>query len=128
MYVYENIIEMSMTKKKDLITQEEIDACLRHISNINSNISNQEQLLKLLQEVQITLDDNPIFEDSIDGTRIRATYTIETNRKGRGGEKERMLLDFNISKKSLLIMIKCLLKLEMILMMLLIAMILLKTQ
>ena len=43
MYVYGNIIEMSMTKKKDLITQEEIDACLRHISNINSNISNQEQ-------------------------------------------------------------------------------------
>lgn len=91
MYVYENIIEMSMTKKKDLITQEEIDACLRHISNINSNKSNQEQLLKLLQEVQITLDDNPIFEDSIDGTRIRATYTIETNRKGRGGERENVI-------------------------------------
>ena len=91
MYVYENIIEMSMTKKKDLITQEEIDACLRHISNINSNKSNQEQLLKLLQEVQITLDDNPIFEDSIDGTRIRATYTIETNRKGRGEERENVI-------------------------------------
>jgi hypothetical protein len=73
---------MSMTKKKDLITQEEIDGCLKHISNK----TNQEQLLKLLQEMQITLDD-PIFEDSIDGTRIRAACTIEISRKGGGGKQ-----------------------------------------
>ena len=74
---------MSMIKKKDLITQEEIDQCLKHISN-NNDKTNQEQLLKLLQEMQITLDD-PTFEDSIDGTRIRAACTIEISRKGGGG-------------------------------------------
>src|ERR687896_2014349 len=76
---------MSATKKKDLITQEEIDECLKHISD-NSDKTNQEQLLELLQEMQITLDD-PTFEDSIDGTRIRAACTIEISRKcGGGGE------------------------------------------
>ena len=75
---------MSATKKKDLITQEEIDECLKRISN-NSDKTNQEQLLELLQEMQITLDD-PTFEDSIDGTRIRAACTIEISRKGGGGE------------------------------------------
>ena len=77
---------MSATKKKDLITQEEIDECLKHISD-NSDKTNQEQLLELLQEMQITLDD-PTFEDSIDGTRIRAACTIEISRKGGGGEGE----------------------------------------
>jgi hypothetical protein len=80
------IIKMSMIKKKDLITQEEIDQCLKHISN-NNDKTNQEQLLKLLQEMQITLDD-PTFEDSIDGTRIRAACTIEISRKGGGGAGE----------------------------------------
>ena len=77
---------MSMIKKKDLITQEEIDQCLKHISN-NNDKTNQEQLLKLLQEMQITLD-APTFEDSIDGTRIRAACTIEISRKGGGGAGE----------------------------------------
>jgi hypothetical protein len=90
---------MSMTKKKNLNTQEEIDACLRHISNNNSNKSNQEQLLKLLQEMQITLDNNPIFEDSIDGTRIRATSTIEISRKGRGIEKGENVIRFQYIKE-----------------------------
>lgn len=71
-----------MTRKKDLITQEEIDECLKRISN-NTDKTNQEQLLELLQEMQITLDD-PTFEDSIDGTRIRAACTIEISRKGEG--------------------------------------------
>jgi hypothetical protein len=78
---------MSMTGKKDLVIQEEIHECLKHISSINNNKSRQEQLLKLLEELQITFDD-PIFEDSIDGTRIRATSTIEISRKGRGGARE----------------------------------------
>jgi hypothetical protein len=77
---------MSMIKKKDLITQEQIDQCLKHISN-NNDKTNQEQLLKLLQEMQITLND-PTFEDSIDGTRIRAACTIEISRKGGGGAGE----------------------------------------
>ena len=72
-----------MSKKKDLVTQEEIDKCLRYVSDNNNNKSAQEQLLKLLQEMQITLDE-PIVEDSINGTRIRVTYTTAISRKGGG--------------------------------------------
>jgi hypothetical protein len=39
--------------------------------------------LRLLQEVQITLDE-PIVEDSINGTRIRFTYITAISRKGGG--------------------------------------------
>jgi hypothetical protein len=89
---------MSVTKKKDLITQEDIDQCLKHISNNRDKI-NQEQLLKLLQEMQITLDD-PTFEDSIDGTRIRAACTIEISRKvGGGGEQGETIIRFQYIKE-----------------------------
>jgi hypothetical protein len=71
-----------MSKKKDLVTREEIDRCLRYISG-NDNRSVEEQLLKLLHEMQISLDE-PILEDSIDGTRIRVTYTTAISRKGEG--------------------------------------------
>ena len=70
-----------MSKKKDLVIQEEIDKCLRYFSE--DNRSAQEQLLRLLQEVQITLDE-PIVEDSINGTRIRFTYITAISRKGGG--------------------------------------------
>lgn len=73
-----------MSKKKDLVIQEEIDKCLRYVSDHDSNNkSAQEQLLKLLQEMQITLEE-PIVEDSINGTRIRFTYTTVISRKGGG--------------------------------------------
>jgi hypothetical protein len=73
-----------MSKKKDLVIQEEIDKCLRYFSeHNNNNNSAQEQLLRLLQEVQITLDE-PIVEDSINGTRIRFTYITAISRKGGG--------------------------------------------
>jgi hypothetical protein len=73
-----------MSKKKDLVIQEEIDKCLRYFSeDNNNNKSAQEQLLRLLQEVQITLDE-PIVEDSINGTRIRFTYITAISRKGGG--------------------------------------------
>jgi hypothetical protein len=75
-----------MSTKKDLVIQEEIDKCLRYVSSSN-NKPTQEQLLKLLQEVQITLDE-PIIEDSINGTRIRVTYTTAISRKGGGGIDE----------------------------------------
>ena len=68
--------------KKNLVTREEIDECLRYVSG-GSNKSAQEQLLKLLQEMQITLDE-PEVEDTIDGTRLRVTYTTAIIRK-RGG-------------------------------------------
>ena len=73
-----------MSKKKDLVIQEEIDKCLRYFSeDNNNNKSAQEQLLRILQEVQITLDE-PIIEDSINGTRIRFTYITAISRKGGG--------------------------------------------
>jgi hypothetical protein len=72
-----------MSKKKDLVIQEEIDKCLRYFSEDNNNKSAQEQLLRLLQEVQITLDE-PVVEDSINGTRIRFTYITAISRKGGG--------------------------------------------
>jgi hypothetical protein len=72
-----------MSEKKDLLIQEEIDKCLRYVSGNNNDKSEQEQLLKLLQEMQITLDE-PIVEDSINGTRIRVTYTTAISRKGGG--------------------------------------------
>jgi hypothetical protein len=110
---------MSKTKKKDLITRERIDEYLKHNISSNSDKSNQEQqLLRLLQEMQITLDD-PTFEDS-----------IEVSRKGVGEGKQRgeNIIRFQYIK----IYIdygKVPIKLEkMMLMMLLIAMILLKTQ
>ena len=71
--------------KKDLVTQEEIDKCLRHLRNVSdgSNESTHEQLLKLLQQIQITLDE-AMVEDSIDSIRIRITYTTTISRKGGG--------------------------------------------
>lgn len=74
-----------MDRKKDLVIPEEIDRCLRYVYN-NKNKSAQEQLLKLLQEMQITLEE-PKVEDSIDGTRICFTYATAISRK-RGGVDE----------------------------------------
>jgi hypothetical protein len=74
-----------MDRKKDLVNPDEIDRCLRYVYN-NKNKSAQEQLLKLLQEMQITLEE-PKVEDSIDGTRICFTYATAISRK-RGGVDE----------------------------------------
>jgi hypothetical protein len=76
-----------MSLKKDLVTQEEIDKCLRYVSVVgrnNNSVQEQQQLLKLLQQMQITLDE-PEIEDSIDGTRIRVTYITAISRKKRAG-------------------------------------------
>jgi hypothetical protein len=75
-----------MSTKKDLVTQEEIDKCLRYVS-VGRNKPEQEQLLKLLQETQITLDE-PKVEDSIDGTRIHVTYTTAISRKRAGIDED----------------------------------------
>jgi hypothetical protein len=82
-----------MSKKKDLVIPGEIDSCLRYLSN---NKTAQEQLLKLLQEMQISLDE-PIVEDSINGTRIRLTYAIAISRK-KGGIDE-ALISFQYMKE-----------------------------
>jgi hypothetical protein len=75
-----------MAKKKDLLTREGKDSCLNFVSG-NNNKSVQEKLSKLLDELQISLDE-PIVEDSIDGTRIRLTYVIVLSRKGGGIDED----------------------------------------
>jgi hypothetical protein len=71
-----------MSQRKDLVIPEEMDKCLRYLSD-NNNKSAGGELLKLLQEIQISLDE-PLVEDSIDGTRIRVTYTTAISRKRTG--------------------------------------------
>jgi hypothetical protein len=71
-----------MNVKNDLVTREEIDKCLSHLSPGSDKLA-PEQFLKLVQEIQITIEE-PKVEDSIDGTRIRFTYTTAISRK-RGG-------------------------------------------
>jgi hypothetical protein len=71
-----------MAKKKDLLTREEKDSCLKLITGNNNKLV-QEQLSKILDEMEISLDE-PTFEDSIDSTRIRVTYVIAISRR-RGG-------------------------------------------
>jgi hypothetical protein len=71
-----------MSVKKGLVTREEIDKCLRHLSTSSDKFA-PEQFLKLVQEMQIAIEE-PEVEDSIDGTRIRFTYTTALSRK-RGG-------------------------------------------
>jgi hypothetical protein len=79
-----------MSMKKDLVTQEEIDKCLRYVSVVGRNNNSaqeqeqEQQLLKLLQQMQITLDEPKIEEDSIDGARIRITYITAISRKRAG--------------------------------------------
>ena len=88
-----------MSMKKDLVTQEEIDKCLRYVSVGRNNNSAQEQqlLLKLLQQMQITLDE-PEIEDSIDGTRIRVTYITAISRK-RAGVVDEDVITFQYIKE-----------------------------
>jgi len=75
-----------MANKKELLTREEKDSCLKFVSGNNNKLV-QEQVSKLLDEMQISLDE-PIVEDSIDGTRIRVTYTIALSRKGGGIDED----------------------------------------
>jgi hypothetical protein len=91
-----------MSMKKDLVTQEEIDKCLRYVSVVgrNNNLAQeqQEQLLKLLQQMQITLDE-PKIEDSIDGVRIRVTYITAISRKKRAGVVDEDAIRFQYIKE-----------------------------
>jgi hypothetical protein len=77
-----------MIRKKDLVTQEEIETCLSYLSlnNNNANKSVQEQLLKLLHETRISLDES-VIEDSIDSTRIRVSHSLTISRKGEGKDE-----------------------------------------
>jgi hypothetical protein len=87
-----------MIKKKELVTQEEIESCLSYLSlnNNNGNKSAHEQLMKLLHETRISLDES-IIEDSIDSTRIRVSHTITISRKGEG--KDEGIIKFQYLKE-----------------------------
>src|SRR5919108_3035029 len=89
-----------MSMKKHLVTQEEIDKCLRYVSVVgrNNKSAQEQQLLKLLQQTQITLDE-PEIEDSIDGARIRVTYTIAISRKKRAGVVDEDAIRFQYIKE-----------------------------
>lgn len=79
-----------MTGKKELVTEDEISKFLKHLSNDYKSKSNQQKLLKLLQNTQIVIDDAEI-DDSIDGTRIRITYTTEIIRKETAGKADSII-------------------------------------
>ena len=89
--------------KKDLVTQEEIDKCLRYVSVVgrNNNLAQEQQeqqLLKLLQQMQITLDESKI-EDSIGGARIRVTYITAISRTKRAGVADEDAIKFQYIKE-----------------------------
>jgi len=86
-----------MTKKRELVTEEEVAKLIKHVSD--NNKSNHEPLLKLLQEMQIVLDDSE-FDDSIDGTSIRVTYTTEISRKGTMGKQGENVVRFQYIKET----------------------------
>jgi hypothetical protein len=90
-----------MSMKKDLVTQEEVDKCLRYVSVVgrnNNSAQEQQQLLKLLQQMQITLDE-PKIEDSIDGARIRVTYITTISRKRAAGVVDEDAIRFEYIKE-----------------------------
>jgi hypothetical protein len=86
-----------MSIKKDIVTDEEIGKCLSHLS-ASSGKSAQEQFSKIAGELQITLEDSKI-EDSIDGSRIRFTYTAAISRKGGGAVNEEGTIKFHYIKE-----------------------------
>jgi hypothetical protein len=77
-----------MSGKKNMVTQNEINKCSRHISKISKKPMHQ-LLSNLLREMQIILDE-PDVEDSIDGKRIRLTYITTIGRK-RGKNAENVV-------------------------------------
>jgi hypothetical protein len=79
-----------MTGKKELVTEDEISKLLKHLSDDYKSESNHETLVKLLRNTQIVIDDAEI-DDSIDGTRIRVTYTTEIRRKETAGKGESII-------------------------------------
>jgi hypothetical protein len=60
----------------NIVTQGEVNNCLQRIDE-----SKKEQFLKVISDIQIILDE-PIYDDSINGTIIRAIYTLTVTRKG----------------------------------------------
>ena len=85
-----------MTQKKELITEKEKDKVLKNAFDRSNQ--NQVQLLDILRDMQITID-APRLEDSIDGTRIRATHPKQISRKKGKGEQGEDILRFHYIKE-----------------------------
>src|SRR3712207_805779 len=90
-------LSINMIKKKELVTEEEVAKLMKHLSD--NDKSNHEPLLKLLQDMQIILDDSEI-DDSIDGTRIRVTYITEISRKGTMRKQGENVIRFQYIKET----------------------------
>jgi hypothetical protein len=80
-----------MNHKKELITEKDKDKILKDLSDRASQNQKKVQLQDILRDMKITLDD-PILEDTIDGTRLRVIYpTLLSRKKGTGEQGEEML-------------------------------------
>ena len=87
-----------MNHKKELVTEEYKDKVLEDLSDRASPTQKKVKLQDILSNVKITLDD-PILEDTIDGTRIRAIYPTLLSRKKRTGEQGEEMLRFHYIKE-----------------------------
>jgi hypothetical protein len=87
-----------MNHKKELVTEKDKDKVLKDLSDRVSPNQRKVQLQDILREMKITLDD-PILEDTIDGTRIRAIYPTLLSRKKGTGEKGGEMLRFHYIKE-----------------------------
>jgi hypothetical protein len=83
----------TIVMSNNIVTQREVNNCLHHIDK-----SKKEQFLKVIQETQITLDE-PVYDDSINGTSIRAMYMVTVTRKAKEPLKFQYIsetsIDFN---------------------------------
>lgn len=75
---------------QNIVTQEAVNSCLRYIDG-----SKKEQFLKIIEEIRIILDE-PTYEDSIDGTSIRAMYVTTIIRKGKEPLKFQCIIETSI--------------------------------
>lgn len=87
-----------MNHKRELTTEKDKDKVLRDLSDNARPNQNQVELRDILKDMQITMDD-PILEDSIDGTRIRAIYSTMLRRNKGTGERGDDILRFQYIKE-----------------------------
>jgi hypothetical protein len=87
-----------MNHKKELITEKDKDKILKDLSDRASPNQKKVQLQDILRDMKITLDD-PILEDTIDGTRLRAIYPTQLSRKKGTGEQGEEMLRFHYIKE-----------------------------
>ena len=74
-----------------MVTEKDKDKVLKDLSDRANPTQKKVKLQDILRDMKITLDD-PVLEDTIDGTRIRAIYpTLLSRKKGTGEQGEEML-------------------------------------